>query len=63
MQGMILDALGIIGACLLVAVVATVLVVFRPSARRRRRRKRHSRRPRIDLFEPSKKGAAPEPDA
>ena len=40
---LIVDALAIVGACLVIAGVAVALVVFRPRRRRRRRRhKRHS---------------------
>ncbi|HYG46806.1 MAG TPA: hypothetical protein VD846_02595 [Allosphingosinicella sp.] len=62
MRDIMTDALAILIACLVIAAIATAVVIFRPSARRRRRHKRHSRRPRIDLFEPAG-GAAAEPDA
>lgn len=63
MQDVIIEAFQIIGACLLVALVAIAVIVFRPAARRRRRhRKRHSQRPRIDLFQPTRNGSAG-PDA
>ena len=63
MQDMVIGPLAIVGACLLVAIVAVVLVVFRPTARRRRRHKRRSERPRIDLFAPPRTEAPTEPDA
>jgi hypothetical protein len=59
----IFDALSIIGVSLVIALSAVALIVFRPSARRRRRRKRHSRRPRIDLFAPTRADVPAEPDA
>jgi hypothetical protein len=62
MEDMIIGALTIVGVCLVIALAAIVIIVFRPSARRRRRHRRHSRRPRIDLFaEPRERPA--EPDA
>ena len=64
MQHAIIGALEIIGVCLLIALAAIVLVVFRPAARRRRRRRRHKQQPRIDLFAPSaQRDASPDPDA
>ena len=63
MQDVIINALQIIGVCLVIALVAVALIIFRPAARRRRRRKRHSDRPRIDLFKPSQNSAPAEPDA
>ena len=63
MQDIMTDTLVILITCLVIAAFATALVMFRPAARRRRRHKRHSRRPKIDLFEPVKAGPAPEPDA
>lgn len=63
MQDLFIHALSIIGACLLIAFVAVVLIMFRPAARRRRRR-RHSHHSRIDLFTPPAQGEAPaKPDA
>ncbi|HEU0098005.1 MAG TPA: hypothetical protein VFQ67_04445 [Allosphingosinicella sp.] len=53
MQDILTDTLAIVVACLAVAGLAGMIVLFRPAARRRRRHKRHSRRPRIDLFEPA----------
>ncbi len=50
MQDMINDGLTILIVCLVIAVVATALIVLRPWKRRQRQRKRHSHRPRIDLF-------------
>ena len=61
MQDVIISALGIVGACLLIAIAAVALVVFRPAARRRRRHRRHTKQPRIDLFAPVRHDA--EPDA
>lgn len=52
MQDILTDTLAIVLACLVITAFAGTLVLFRPSARRRRRHKRHTRRPRIDLFEP-----------
>lgn len=63
MQDVIIEALQIIGVCLLIAIVAVTLVVFRPTARRRRRRKRHAQRTRIDLFTPVKTEPPAGPDA
>jgi hypothetical protein len=63
MQHAIIGALEIIGACLVIALVAVTLVIFRPTARRRRRRKRHSQRTRIDLFAPAQAEAPAQPDA
>ena len=60
---MVMGPLAIIAAGLLVATIAVVLVVFRPTARRRRRHKRHSQRPRIDLFKPPRTDPPVEPDA
>jgi hypothetical protein len=62
MKHVIIGALQIIGACLLIAIVAVTLVVFRPTARRRRRRRRHTRQPKIDLFAPPSSDS-PETDA
>lgn len=62
MQDALMDALSIIGAGLLIALVAIALIVLRPSARRRRRHRRRTRRPRIDLFAPRDETPA-EPDA
>jgi hypothetical protein len=50
MQGIINDGLAIIIACLVIAVIASALIVYRPWNRRHRHRRRHSRRPKIDLF-------------
>ncbi len=50
MQGTISDALVVIGACLVVAMIAIAVVILRPARRRHRHRKRHSHRPKIDLF-------------
>jgi hypothetical protein len=47
------EALTIFIACLVIAALASLLVIFRPSARRRRRHKRRSTRSRIDLFKPA----------
>ena len=63
MKDVIINALGIVGACLAIAVAAVALVLFRPAARRRRRRKRHARRPRIDLFVPAGEDRGPKSDA
>ncbi|MGZ8285923.1 MAG: hypothetical protein ACXW27_12120 [Allosphingosinicella sp.] len=57
------DAFAILGACLVIAALATILILFRPSARRRRRHKRHSRRPKIDLFKAAPKDPAANLDA
>ena len=51
MEHMIISGLAIVGTCLVIALAAVALFVFRPKARRRRHR-RHSKRPRIDLFAP-----------
>lgn len=53
MQDILDDGLAVIFACLLIAAVASALIVYRPWKRRQRHRRRHSRRPKIDLFEPS----------
>jgi Flp pilus assembly protein TadB len=63
MQDVMIDALQIVGVCLLIAIIAVALAVFRPTARRRRRRKRHGQRNRIDLFAPARTEAPTEPDA
>lgn len=63
MTNLVIGPLAIIAAGILVAAVAIVLVVFRPTARRRRRHKRRSQRPRIDLFKPPRSDASAEPDA
>ena len=63
MQDVFINALQIVGACVAIALVAVILILFRPTARRRRRRKRHSQRPRIDLFKPTHAEAPAEPDA
>jgi hypothetical protein len=57
------DALAILVACLVIAAVASAVVVFRPAARRRRRHKRHSRQPKIDLFKAESSEAAAKTDA
>ena len=64
-QHLIIGALEIIGACLLIALVAVALVIFRPAARRRRRHRRHSKRHKIDLFAPTRDEtpATQKPDA
>ncbi|HEU0133442.1 MAG TPA: hypothetical protein VFR28_01345 [Allosphingosinicella sp.] len=58
MQDVMTDTLAILGACLVVAILALAIVLFRPAARRRRRHKRHSTRPKIDLFQPAQAGSA-----
>ncbi|HLL32079.1 MAG TPA: hypothetical protein VK403_13905 [Allosphingosinicella sp.] len=63
MQDIMTETLAILVTCLVIAALATGIVMFRPAARRRRRHKRHSRRPKIDLFKPAHSDAAPEPDA
>lgn len=63
MQDIIDQGLAIIVACLLVAVAASALIVYRPWKRRHRHRRRHSRRPKIDLFEAARSEAAPDRDA
>ena len=64
MQDIMTDTLAILLACLVIAALAILLVIFRPAARRRRRHKRHSRRPRIDLFAPAHpEKTTAEPDA
>ncbi|HEY0129795.1 MAG TPA: hypothetical protein VGB57_00205 [Allosphingosinicella sp.] len=50
MQDMIDDGLAIILACLLIAGLASALIVVRPWRRRLRHRRRHSHRTKIDLF-------------
>ncbi len=62
MQGIIIDVLAILGACLVIAAVSFI-ILFRPSARRRRRHKRHSRRPKIDLFQAGTAGPDAKGDA
>ena len=63
MQDILTDTLVIVLTCLFITAVAGLLVLFRPAARRRRRHKRHSKRPRIDLFQPVHAESAVEPDA
>ena len=63
MQDIMTDTLAILLVSLVITALAGALVLFRPSARRRRRHKKHSRRPRIDLFEPAHKEQAAPPDA
>ena len=58
MQDAIIIALAIVGTCLVIALAAVALFVFRPNARRRRRHRRHSKRPRIDLFAPPREPPA-----
>lgn len=62
MEHIIISGLAIVGTCLVIALVAVAVFVFRPKARRRRRHRRHARRPRIDLFAPPAHPPA-EPDA
>jgi hypothetical protein len=61
MADILTDTVGILAACLLIALLATGLVLLRPAARRRRRRRRHQARPKIDLFVPA--GGDPKADA
>lgn len=63
MQATINDGLAIIIACLVIAVIASALIVFRPWKRRQRHRKRHSQRPKIDLFKAEPAEPAPKNDA
>ncbi|HEX8467684.1 MAG TPA: hypothetical protein VF620_07760 [Allosphingosinicella sp.] len=63
MQGIISDGIAIVIACLLVAAVASAIIVLRPRKGRRRHRKRHSPRPKIDLFEAEPAKPAAKPDA
>lgn len=63
MQDIMTEALAIVIACLVIAVLASLLVIFRPSARRRRRHRRRSTRSRIDLFKPAHTDIAAESDA
>jgi amino acid transporter len=58
MQHIIISVLTIVGTCLVIALAAVALFVFRPKARRRRRHRRHSKRPRIDLFAPPRDPSA-----
>lgn len=62
MKHILIGAVEIIGACVVIALAAVALVLFRPKARRRRRRRRHSRQPKIDLFA-AREEAPAEPDA
>lgn len=62
MPDVIIGALAIVGTCLVIALGAVALFVFRPKARRRHHR-RHKKRPRIDLFAPARSDAPAEPDA
>ena len=50
----VIGALEVVAACVVIALVAVALVIFRPAARRRRRRRRHTKRPKIDLFAPAR---------
>lgn len=50
MQAIIDDGLAIVFACLVIAGLASALIIFRPWKRRQRHRRRHSHRPKIDLF-------------
>lgn len=61
MQDIMTEALTILITCLVIAALASLLVIFRPSARRRRRHKRRSPRSRIDLFAPAHADTATEP--
>ncbi len=63
MQDLFIHALSIVGVCLLIAIVAVTLLLFRPAARRRRRRRRHSPQPKIDLFAPAQSDTPAGPDA
>ena len=62
MQHMVMSGLAIVGTCVVIALATIAVFVFRPKARRRRRHRRHSKRPRIDLFE-KPHGPPAEPDA
>ena len=63
MQHAIISALEIIGACLVIALAAIGLVMFRPGARRRRRHRRRAQRTRIDLFAPPRNAPSADSDA
>jgi len=63
MQDIWTETLTILVTCLLIAVAAVALILFRPAARRRRRHKRHSRRPKIDLFKAEASEPTPNVDA
>lgn len=59
----IFDALAIIVACLVVAMLTTAVILYRPARRRHRHRKRHSHRPKIDLFATKAADSTPGTDA
>jgi hypothetical protein len=61
MQHIMTETLAILIACLVIAAAASLLVIFSPAARRRRRHRKHSRRPKIDLFQ--RAGRDRKPDA
>jgi len=64
MQEILTDTVAILAACLGIAALASLFVLFSPAARRRRRHKRHGRRPKIDLFAPAHpEKVTVEPDA
>ncbi|HEX9946959.1 MAG TPA: hypothetical protein VGA98_05405 [Allosphingosinicella sp.] len=63
MQEILTDTLAIVVACLAVAALAVVVILFKPMARRRRHGRRHGRRPKIDLFKPGQAAGPAEPDA
>lgn len=63
MQDIVDDGLAILVACLMVAAIASALIVYRPWKRRQRHRRRHSRQPKIDLFDGKPGGPAPTKDA
>lgn len=63
MRDIMSDVVAIFVACLVIAAVASAIILFRPAARRRRRHKRHSRRPKIDLFKVEPSGPAANTDA
>ena len=63
MQDFLTDTLAIVLTCMIITALAAALVLLRPAARRRRRHKRHSRRSRIDLFEPVHSEPVVGPDA
>ena len=63
MRDFMADALSILAACLVIAAIASAIILFRPAARRRRRHRRHTRRPKINLFKAEPTEPAPKADA
>jgi hypothetical protein len=57
MVATLIEALGVLLACVAVGGAAIAIVLMRPGSRRRRRRRRHSAQPKIDLLRPTKPDA------